>query len=52
MRFIKKPVVLSGSGNYPIWKEEILLAVRQSETDDILEKKQTDPDDNINIDMQ
>ncbi|EDN02337.1 predicted protein [Histoplasma mississippiense (nom. inval.)] len=52
VRSIRKPVVLTGSGNYSMWKEEILLAARQSETDDILEEKQTGPDDNASTDMQ
>ncbi|EEH08696.1 predicted protein [Histoplasma capsulatum G186AR] len=32
--------------------KEILLAVRQSETDDILDERQVDFDDNISTDMQ
>ncbi|EDN07098.1 conserved hypothetical protein [Histoplasma mississippiense (nom. inval.)] len=52
VRPIRKPVVLTGSGNYPMWKEEILLAARQSETDDILDEKQIGPDDNASTDMQ
>ncbi|OJD10298.1 hypothetical protein ACJ73_09848, partial [Blastomyces percursus] len=28
VRPIRKPVVLTGSANYPMWKEEILLAAR------------------------
>ncbi|KKZ64491.1 hypothetical protein EMCG_09526 [[Emmonsia] crescens] len=31
---------LTGSANYPMWKEEILLAARQSKTDDILNDRQ------------
>ncbi|EEH50307.2 uncharacterized protein PADG_06386 [Paracoccidioides brasiliensis Pb18] len=45
VRNIKKPVILTGSANYPMWREEILLAAKQSETDDILEEKQFAPED-------
>ncbi|OJD24847.1 hypothetical protein ACJ73_03782 [Blastomyces percursus] len=41
----KNPVVLTGSANYPMWKEEIILAARQSETNDMLEEKQESPDE-------
>ncbi|EEQ86563.2 uncharacterized protein BDCG_01683 [Blastomyces dermatitidis ER-3] len=43
VRPIKKPVILTGSENYPMWKEEILLAVRQSRTIDIIDNKQIGP---------
>ncbi|OAT09892.1 hypothetical protein, variant [Blastomyces gilchristii SLH14081] len=52
VRPIKKPVVLTGSANYPMWKEEILLAARQSEMDDILNDKQVNPDEDASMDMQ
>ncbi|EDN03553.1 predicted protein [Histoplasma mississippiense (nom. inval.)] len=52
VRPIKKPIVLTGSANYPMWKEEILLAARQSETDDILNDKQISPDEDASKDMQ
>ncbi|EGC48719.1 nucleolar protein NOP2 [Histoplasma capsulatum var. duboisii H88] len=52
VRSIKKPVILTGSTNYPMWKEEILLAARQSQTRNILEEKQTGPKENASNDMQ
>ncbi|EQL27702.1 hypothetical protein BDFG_09489 [Blastomyces dermatitidis ATCC 26199] len=52
VRPIKKPVILTGSVNYPMWKEEILLAARQSETDDILNDRQVSPDEGASMDMQ
>ncbi|ODH45541.1 hypothetical protein GX48_08385 [Paracoccidioides brasiliensis] len=52
VRNIKKPVILTGSANYPMWREEILLAAKQSETDDILEEKQFAPEDGASTDMQ
>ncbi|OJD22129.1 hypothetical protein ACJ73_06526 [Blastomyces percursus] len=51
VRPIRKPVVLTGSANYPMWKEEILLAARQSETDDILDEKQSGPNSDASPDM-
>ncbi|OJD10224.1 hypothetical protein ACJ73_09881 [Blastomyces percursus] len=53
VRPIQKPVVLAGSANYPMWKEAILLAARQSETDDILDEKQiSGPNGDASPDMQ
>ncbi|OJD20510.1 hypothetical protein ACJ73_08155, partial [Blastomyces percursus] len=52
VRPIKKPVVLTGSVNYPRWKGEILLAARQSRTIDIMDEKQLGPKENASQDMQ
>ncbi|KLJ05369.1 hypothetical protein EMPG_11162 [Blastomyces silverae] len=52
VRPIKKPVILTGSVNYLMWKEEILLAARQSQINDILDEKQTGPKENASNDMQ
>ncbi|EQL34169.1 hypothetical protein BDFG_04069 [Blastomyces dermatitidis ATCC 26199] len=52
VRPIKKPVILTDSANYPMWKEEILLAARQSETDDILNDRQVSPDEGASMNMQ
>ncbi|OAS99554.1 uncharacterized protein BDCG_00728 [Blastomyces dermatitidis ER-3] len=50
VRLIKRPIVLTGSINYPMWREEILLAAEQSETDDILEGNGLG--ENATMDMQ
>ncbi|EEH33203.2 hypothetical protein PAAG_04256 [Paracoccidioides lutzii Pb01] len=52
VKHIKKSVILTGSANYPMWREEILLAAKQSETDDILNQKQSAPEDGASMDMQ
>ncbi|KAG5287998.1 repeat set, removed [Histoplasma ohiense] len=49
VKFIQKPGFLKSASNYPIWKEEILLAIKQSHTDDILTTK---PLENASKDMK
>ncbi|EEH17776.2 hypothetical protein PABG_00339 [Paracoccidioides brasiliensis Pb03] len=41
VKHIKKSVILTDSMNYSMWREEIILAAKQSETDDILNEKQS-----------
>ncbi|OAT01353.1 uncharacterized protein BDCG_17047 [Blastomyces dermatitidis ER-3] len=50
VRLIKRPIVLTGFINYSMWREEILLAAEQSETDDILEGNGLG--ENATMDMQ
>ncbi|OJD26502.1 hypothetical protein ACJ73_02114 [Blastomyces percursus] len=52
VKHIRKPVILTGKTNYPVWREEILLAARQSETEDILEEEQMAPAEDASPDMK
>ncbi|KAG5303451.1 hypothetical protein I7I50_10218 [Histoplasma capsulatum G186AR] len=49
IKFIQKPGFLKSASDYPIWKEEILLAIKQSHTEDILTTK---PLENASKDMK
>ncbi|OAT12863.1 hypothetical protein BDBG_17709 [Blastomyces gilchristii SLH14081] len=46
VKYLQKPGLLKSTSDYPIWKEEILLVVKQSHTEDILTSK---PLENVKI---
>ncbi|OJD10661.1 hypothetical protein ACJ73_09731 [Blastomyces percursus] len=49
VKYLQKPHLLKSASDYPIWKEEILLAMKQSHTEDILTTK---PLENASKDMK
>ncbi|KAG5305345.1 hypothetical protein I7I50_05710 [Histoplasma capsulatum G186AR] len=49
VKYLQKPGLLKSASDYPIWKEEILLAIKQSHTEDILTTK---PLENASKDMK
>ncbi|OAT11730.1 hypothetical protein BDBG_17563 [Blastomyces gilchristii SLH14081] len=51
VKYLQKPGLLKSTSDYPIWKEEILLVIKQSHTEDLLNAT-TKPLENASKDMK